>query len=395
LPVAVRAPLALLAALAFVQLANEWFSYWPSGALEAIRASLNLSYTEVGLVVASLSAGGLLGDGLSVAADFVDRRWLAFSGALAYAAGLLTFGLGHSLPVLLAAGFVWGVGCDGFLQGCEVALVDMCGDELPAALGRVNAYGALGDLLGPLSLAAVLALGLYWRVLFLAGGGLMLLYAAVLASQRFPERRVEPPEAPLTAVLSVLRDPRVLLLAGIDAVFGLLDEPLLGFLNAFLQRVRGWETPAATTLIAAVVASQLAGFISVGLAARLLSPRRLMAVTAALLTLGLVGLLASPWPWLQLAGGLLFGPCWAIFYSVLQATYLGLRPGQAGTTGAVVSLIGVAGLGFPAIVGAAADAYGLEFGILLYLLPAVLLLPLLVLERVLEQRRRSASLTQT
>ncbi|HVA24862.1 MAG TPA: MFS transporter, partial [Chloroflexota bacterium] len=357
-------------------------TYWPSGALEPIRAGLGLSYTEISLAIASLSAGGLLGHLFQIAADFVDRRLLATLGALGYAAGMLTFGLGRSLEALVIGGFVWGASSDAFVHGCEVTLVDLCGDDLPVVLGRVNAYGAAGDLLGPLTLAATLALGWPWRTLFLVGGALMVLYAAVVALQRFPERKIEPPEPPVAAMLSVIRDPRVLLLAAIDGLFALLDEPLLGFLNAFLTRVRDWPPAAATVLISLMVLAGLCGFLAVPVFSERVASRRLRAVFASALAVSLIVLVLAPAVWLEVAAGLGFGFSGAVFYSVLEAAYLGLRPGQAGTTGAAVSIIGLAGIGFPTLVGAVTDHHGLATGVAVYAVVPIAILALLVAERI-------------
>jgi len=368
LPLTVRAPLSLLAALLLAGFADEWFTYWPFGSLEPIKADLGLSYAQMGLAVGSLTAGGLLGHFFRVAADFVDRRWLASLGAVGVAAGMMTFGLGQSLPLLIAGGFVWGASTDAFFNGCEVALVDLCADELPVALGRMNAYGAVGDLLGPLTLAGALALGLSWRAVFVFGAGMMLLYAALLASQRFPEQKVEPPEPPVAAVWSVLSDPRVLLLAMIDGLHGLLDEPLLGFLNAFLERVREWTPAGATCMISLIVGAGLCGYLAVPLLKRRLSTWRLLPLFASVMAGSLGAMVLAPMAWIAAPAGALFGFAGAVFYAVLEATYLGLRPGQAGTTGAVVSTISFAGIGFPALVGAVSDAHGLTAGMAVYAL---------------------------
>jgi hypothetical protein len=82
---------------------------------------------------------------------------------------------------------------------------------------------------------------------------------------------------------------------------------------------------------------------------------------------------------LQVAAGFAFGASGAVFYSVLQATYLSLRPGQAGTSQAVVSTIGLLGIGYPALVGAVADGYGLMAGLALYAVVPVGMVLLLVL----------------
>jgi hypothetical protein len=82
---------------------------------------------------------------------------------------------------------------------------------------------------------------------------------------------------------------------------------------------------------------------------------------------------------LQVVAACTFGFAGAVFYAVLQATYLGLRPGQAGTSQAVVSTIGLFGIGFPALVGAVSDAFGLAAGLGLYVAVPLAILLLLAL----------------
>ncbi|HEX2037560.1 MAG TPA: MFS transporter [Chloroflexota bacterium] len=384
-PPAARASRSLVAALLLVRLADEWFSFLPAGAFEALRADLRLSYAEAGLVLAALPAGGLAGNGLTAAADFVDRRRLASVGALVYGLCLLTFAVSDSFLLLLAAGFLWGAAGDAFVHGCEVALVELYRDDpqrgLAAALGRANAYGAVGDLLGPLTLTGAALLGLSWRAVCAGGGLLMLGYAGWIAVQAFPVPRPHPAAgSPVSAVLAVVRDRRILLLAAADGLFGLLDEPFLAFTLAFLERTRQLVPAVATTVIGVVVAAGLAGFLAVPLFTRRVASGPLLATCAALLLAAAAGLIVAPNVPLQLLAAFTFGLAGAAFYAVLQAIYLSLRPGQAGVSQAVVSTIGLCGIGFPALVGKVADAFGLTAGLGLYAaVPLVLLLLVLLL----------------
>jgi predicted MFS family arabinose efflux permease len=365
--VAARAPYSLLATLLFVRLADEWFGFFPAGALESIRADLDLSYAEAGLILAALPAGGFVGNGFAVAADFVDRRLLAGLGALVFALCMAVFALAGSLPVLLVAAFVWGAASDAFTHGCEVALVDLYRDDLAPVLGRVNAYGAVGDLLGPLTLAAAAALGIGWRSVFLFGAVLMLLYTAWIAGQTFP--KPQPPQdapTPIAAVLDVVRDRRIILLAVADGLFGLLDEPFLGFAIAFLERERALTAAAATTIASTAVAAGILGFLVVPVFTRRLAAGPLLMVLATLLALAIPALIVAPVVPLQIAAAFVFGFGGATFYAVLQATYLGLRPGQAGTSQAVISTFGLLGIGFPALAGVVSDSFGLTAGLGLY-----------------------------
>jgi hypothetical protein len=99
-------------------------------------------------------------------------------------------------------------------------------------------------------------------------------------------------------------------------------------------------------------------------------------ISALVLACALPAAVFAPWLPLQMAAGLAFGTAGAVFYTTLGAISLGLRPGQAGATSAVVSTVGMLGMGFPAVVGAVADAQGLTAGVGLYLAIPVLVLAL-------------------
>lgn len=347
-----------------------------------MRADLGASYAELGLVVASLPAGGMLGGFFAVAADYVDRRWLAAGGALGYAACLLVFATATWWQVLVIAGLVWGAAGDALVQGCEVALVDLYRDDLAPAIGRVNALAALGDLASPLTIAAVAACGFGWRAVFGLGAAAMLLYAAWLASQTFPPPAARTAQASVRrALLDVVRDRRVLLLGAVSGLFGLLDEPFLGFAAAFLERAGGAPPALATVAVSASLAAGIAGFLLVPWFTarwRAVALMTALGVSMAAEVGALVGAPPSFYP-LQAAALAAFGFTGAVFYAVLKGRLLALRPGQAGTTKAVVSTIGHAGVLFPAAVGAVADAAGLRAGLALYAAVPVLIVVLILL----------------
>lgn len=360
--------------------ADEWLGFLPPGSLEAIRRDLDLSYAQAGTILALPSLAGLVGHGLAVAADFVDRRVLGTLGALGYAACLITFALGHSFAVLALAALLLGVSADALVHGCEVALVDLYRDDPAPVLARANAAASVGDLLGPLTLAAAAAVGIGWRTLFAAGGALMLLYAAWLATGRFPApQRPEHASTPVAAVLSVLRDRRVVALAIIAGLFGMLDEPFLGFVLAYLQNVRRLTPAVATGIAAVMVAGGVAGFLAVPAFTRRLTPRTILATSAATVCVTVASIIVAPAPSVQAAAGFTFGFAGAVFWSVLQAATLRLTPGLAGTTAAVVSTVGLFGAGFPLLVGAVSDRFGLTAGLSMYVGVCALMLGLVLM----------------
>jgi predicted MFS family arabinose efflux permease len=365
-----------VAALVLVRFADEWATFLPAGSLEPIRGELGLTYAQAAGLLVALPAGGLLGNAFVVAADYVSRRVLASLGALAYGLALIAFGLAHSLPTLLAAAFIWGAASDAFIHGCEVALVDLAGDELPLALARMNGWAAVGDLLGPLTLAAGAAIGFGWRGAFLGLGVMMLGYAVWIGSQKLPppHPREHAPH-PLVGLLTILKDPRVLFLALVLGLFGLLDEPLAGFMIAYLERVRGLRADVATLVTMTLLVGGMAGYAVFERLAGGRSPRRLVITCAAVMTCALPAALFLPVVGLQAVAGLVFGAAASVFYTTLGTATLALRPGQAGATSAVVSSVGMLGIGFPALVGMVADAHSLTAAIGLYaVLPLIILL---------------------
>jgi MFS transporter, FSR family, fosmidomycin resistance protein len=179
-------PYGLVASLLLVDLADEWFTFLPAGAMAPIRADLGLSYAQAGVLLALLPAGGLLGVVLMAAADFVSRRLLGAAGAFVFALCLLAFAAGRSFLALAVASFVWGAASDAFVHATQLALAELAGHDLDATLARTNLLGSLGELLGPLTLAVAAGAGLGWRPVFATGGALMLGYAAWLGAQPLP-----------------------------------------------------------------------------------------------------------------------------------------------------------------------------------------------------------------
>jgi predicted MFS family arabinose efflux permease len=361
--------------LILVCFADEWATFLPAGSLEPIRSQLGLTYAQAAGVLVALPAGGLLGTVFVVAADYVSRRLLASLGALTYGLALIAFGLAHTLPVLLVAAFVWGAASDAFIHGCEVALVDLAGDELPRALARMNGWAAIGDLLGPLTLAVGAALGFGWRGAFLALGVMILGYAVWLGVQKLPAPHpAEQAPHPLVGILTILTDGRVILLAVVLGLFGLLDEPLAAFMIAYLERVRGLRADIATLLAMSLLIGGIAGYAAFERLAGARPGRGVVVVCTAVMACALPGTLFLPVVALQAAAGLAFGAAASVFYTTLQTAALALRPGQAGATSAVISSVGMLGMGFPILVGLVADAHGLTAGVGLYVaIPPIIL----------------------
>jgi MFS family permease len=358
-----------------VDLADELFSFLPAGAMESIRADLGLSYAQAGVVLAMLSAGGFLGMFAKAAADFVSRRVLASVGALLYGLCLLAFGLAGSFWVLVAAAFLWGAASDAFLYASQLALSELAGDDLDDTLARTNLLGSIGDLLGPAVLSIAVFTGVGWRPVFVVSAVLMVVYAAVLARQPLPPPRPDGGATPWSIARDVVADRRVWALAVAMGLLTALDDPFVGFLIGGLEE-RGVSAGTATALAGSIVVGSVAGFASLAVKGASLRARAAV-VGAALMVASSIVLVVVPSVPVVAAAGVAFGVGIAFVWVVLQAAVLRMRPGQAGTTEAVVSALATFELAIPPLVGVAADAVGLPVAMWCYVACSVVLLVVL------------------
>ena len=177
-------------------------------------------------------------------------------------------------------------------------------------------------------------------------------------------------------MIAVLADRRVLMLAVAMGLFSLLDEPLAAFLIAFQEHVRLRTPVAANALILAWTVGQLAAFAVYGQIVGGRGLRTILVASAIVVGASLPIVVFAQALFVAMSAMAVFGAAGAVFYVTLNAEILSLRPGQTGSVSAAVSVIGMVGMGFPAVVGATSDAFGLAAGLSLYLLVPVIILPL-------------------
>lgn len=360
-----------------VRLADESAVFLPSGALESFRADLDLSYTQAGSVLAAVAPGAAVGAVFAAAADRFSRRVIAAGGALGFAAALALFGLGQSFAVLAAAAFLMGCASTAMVDGVEVALVDLAGDDLRPYLARSNLLGTLGDLLGPGLLAAVALAGLSWRTAFLVAAGLMTLYGVALAAAPLPPPSPPEPdgepalpgdavERPRSILLAVVRDPFIWVLGLIGLLMVPFDEPLYGFTIALLEQERGVSAAAATMVAVLGLSGGLLTYIVLARRFDGTSDHRLLFIGAVTMTAGAVAIAAIPVVAAVAAGAFVASIGLNLAWLAVQHRSLTARPGQVGTTQAVLSVIEFSGFWIPAAIGMVADQFGLVASIASY-----------------------------
>ncbi len=357
-----------LAAVLLVRLADESAIFLPFGTLESFRADLGLTYAQAGLVLAAIAPGALAGGVFSAAADRYSRRVIVAGGAFGFALSLAIFAMGASFVVLLSGGFVMGMASTAMVDGAEVALVDMAGDDLRHYLARSNLLATVGDLLGPALIAATVALGLSWRVAFGAGALLMGLYGLALAGAP-----LTPPAGhgddngdgggPRPGLIAVLRDPAVWVMGLIGLLMVPFDEPLIGFTIALLERDRGASTALATTVAFIGICGGVLAFAVLARRFANVTDHRLLIGSVCAMTVGAVAIAVVPVLAMVAVAGLVTSIGLNLAWLAVQHRTLTLRPGQVGTTNAVLGALESTGSWIPVGIGVIADRAGLSLAV--------------------------------
>lgn len=352
----------MVAALLFVRFFDEMASFMPIGTLESFRDDLDLTYAQAGAVLTAIAPGAFVGNAAVIAADFTSRRLLIVLGALGYAASMLAFAVAHSFPVLLLAGFLVGLASTALVDVAEVALADVAGSRLRVLLARGGLLAYVGDLLGPVILVAVAAAGFSWRAAFAVAAAILVAYAVVLALHPLPAATPDDDApTPRAVIKQVLRDPQVWQIAALAILLNPLDETIFAFGIAFLHEDQGISLSTAAL---AVTVANVGGIVALALAGRIErhDDDHVLVACGGLLTGGVAAFVVLPGV-LAIASLFLVGAGVAMAWTVLQHRHLTLRPGQAGTVGAVISTITSIAYLAPVAAGAIVDRWGLHVGV--------------------------------
>lgn len=354
-------------AVLLARLADESGIFLPFGALESFRADLGLTYAQAGTVLAAIAPGALVGGVFPAAADRYSRRVIAAGGAFGFALALALFAFGGSFAVLAAGAFLMGMASTAMVDAAEVALVDIAGDDLRRALARSSLLATVGDLLGPALLGGAVVLGLSWRAAFGVGAALMTLYAVALSAAPLPAPQrsgeADDDDQPRPGLVAVLRDPAVWVMGAIGLLMVPFDEPLVGFTVALLEQDRG-ASPAVATAVAFIgITGGVLAFTVLARRFEGVDDHRLLLGSVAVMGAGAVTIAVVPVLAVVAVAGLMTAIGLGLAWLAVQHRSLLLRPGQVGTTKAVLGAIESTGAWLPMAIGALADRAGLTWAV--------------------------------
>ena len=350
-----------LFALATAHFLGDSYASFLAPLLPALIIRHGLDLKEAGLLAAVLSTAGHL---MQPAWGFLADRWpgrrFAVAGPLLMAICISTIGLAPSLGFLVLALAVGGSGMAAFHPEAASLARQSSGSRPALGMSLFISGGNLGFAFGPVVVTSlVAAFGLGGTIWGMIPGvvGAFILLKLVPAPANVAERSTAS-NAIAAAPSSPTMKPLVNLWA-ISILRGLVTMSFLTFLP-ILFASRGLSLTMGGQLVTLFLLAGAIGGVLGGFAAERFGSKRMMGTTLALVT---PILLCAIWTsgFVQgtalLVGGVLLVASHPVNVSLAQS----LAPNRAGTAAAFMIgvAMGVSGLLMP-VVGAAADAYGIE-----------------------------------
>lgn len=349
-----------------------------------IRMDMQLTTTQLGLIITVLAVGALLQVPVGGMVDRTGARSVAVGGMGVTAVGITLAGVGGTYNWLLLGAAVSGIGQSSY-HPANYTIVEAVSP--PGTLGRSFSIHTFGGTIG-FALAPVLVgtLGLLtdWRIALmmtgLAGVGYAgLMWVILPAEQTTPDARGEESESFLAGIETILRSRRMLVMA---AFFLLMAAGMSGIMTYtplyVIDGLGATETVGNIALSAFFGVSSMSVLLG-GVLADRTDPRLMISVGMGTIIMMLAMLQAfpqvhSPWVIVGIFGfaGFGFG---LIFASRDRLVSLAMPHGTAGTSFGLVFTIGAVGtILSPVVLGLLIDGLGVAsafIGVMVLLAPAV------------------------
>ena len=371
----------LLFALLSVEFLDEIVDGIRRASWPLVRSDLDLSYTEIGLL---LSVPGLVGAtievGIGVLGDVWNRRALVIGGGLFFALALALTGLSYSFAALLVATIIFFPAGGAFVNLAQAALMDAAPKRREQNMARWTLAGSAANVAGPLALAAAVSFGAGWRELFIITSALTLVVLLLVGRFHFPlpardgQATKADFRAGLRSAFGALKRKEVLRWLVLLEIGDLMLDVLCGFLALYFVDVVGVSESKAAFAVLVWTCVGLAGdLLLLPLLERVRGLSYLRVSASAVAVLFPLFLLASDLTTKLVLLGLL-GFANAGWYSILQARLYATLPGQSGTVMSITNIAGFFNYLTPLVLGAFATRFGLGATMWLLLIAPVVLL---------------------
>lgn len=352
-------------------------------ALPFVRDDLQLSYTQIGLL---LSLPGIIAafiePFIGILGDVWKRRLLIITGGLLFAISLALTSLSTTFYFLLFSFILFFPASGAFVSLSQANLMDSDPSRHESNMARWTFAGSVGVLAGPLLLGLFIYLGLGWRGTYAALASLSSL--CLLAALRYlPPDRVAAPSFPslrvifdgFRAAFTSLKRADVwrwlLLLEFAD----LMGDVLFSYLALYFVDVgRATETQAGIAVTAWLALGLITDFLFIPFIDRQQDSMRFLRITAFVEVFAFAIFLLTPGFIPKLVVVVFVNLLNTGWYAILQGRLYSSLPGQSASLMAIGSVTAPLAKFFPFIIGFLADHFGLQSAMWILILGPIALL---------------------
>jgi FSR family fosmidomycin resistance protein-like MFS transporter len=339
-----------------------------NAALPAIRTDLGLTYVQIGIL---LGLPGIINTCiepvLMLLGDTRYRKHIMLAGGVAIAVSLIAIASTRDFPVLLF-GMVIGFPASGaFVSLSQATLMDINPGREPQMMARWTVSGSIANLIGPLILAGVLALGLSWRWVYVGMAVLCLVLVLMTWLRQLPIPQSEDSSQQmnrdgknlLRGLWEAVRNPLLMRWMILVQLSDLLLDVLTGYLALYFTDVIGFTVSQASLMLSVIMLAGLVSNIALIPMLERVRGRNLVRISAGTAGILYAAWLLLPWLWAKIGLIILVKLVTMGWYEVLQGEAFASVPGRSGTVMAINSVIGVVGGGISFLVGWVAAQAGL------------------------------------
>ncbi len=383
-----------------VEFYDEWTYSIGGAALPSLRLDLKLTYAQVGLMLGLPQVfKSVLEPAMMVLGDTGLRKKLIAGGGIVVAASCTLIATARVYPALLLGVILNHLAFSAFGTLSQVALMDAIPGRETQSMARWSFAGSLGNLTGPLFLAAGFALALGWRWIFYVEAVIALFLAALVWLK--PMRSGLHPVPSIRNGSTAARDlalglwqaartPVLLRWIFLGETADLLMDIFISYLPLYLTDIAGFTPAQASLLLSAyLLAALISDAVQIPILERF-NGRKVLRFSAAVVIGLYVTWLAAPWAAAKIGLLLMISFGKLGWYSILSGEAYKSYPARPGTVRAVGSAGNLLNGGLVWAVGWAASRAGLAAAMWILLLGPLSLLLFAPAARQKEAERGSS-----
>lgn len=366
-----------------IELLDELIYGLYGATLPLVKSDLALTYVQIGLLstvpgLVSIVVEPFIG----ALGDTRFRRALVRGGILATTFGLALVAFGQTYAMLLVAFCILYVASGAYVNLAQATLMDLNPARTEQTMARWTLLGGIGVAIAPILVTLAFGFGFGWRELYLAFAGAAGAYVGLVWRIAFnthdgaEAERVEP-RTLLRDFFAAFRNSLLVRFVVLTELADLMLDKLYEVTGLYFFDVVGVDIAQAALASAVFTIVGLAGNVVLIPLLDRVNGIRVVRLSSILVIALYVAFLLVPFVWAKYVLIALVSFTTAGWFAILRGRTFAALPGQSGMVVAVTAFANLSVLLTPTIMGAIADAFGLQSAMWLLLIgPAALLVGL-------------------